>query len=86
MRVNQLREQLADLKKKEVVAQTRESFLDEEKKKILNEIDTLYAAVRELSVIPDADLTPNNLSVVVAKLQKHIEDELAKSSIPRELQ
>jgi len=85
MKINQLRDQLSDLKKKEAVAQSREQFLNEEKQKLLQDIEALYKTVRELGVVPVEELTPSNLANVVSRLQKHIEDELAKSNLPKEL-
>lgn len=85
MRISQLREQLADLKKKEVIAQTREQLLDEEKQKLLGEVSELFSAVKQLGVISAEELTPSNLVNVVDKLQKHIDEELVKRNIPSEL-
>ena len=85
MTISQLRAQLADLRKKEAIAQTRESLLNEEKTKLLGEMDTLFKLVRELGVISEEDLTPSNLVNVVAKLQTHIDSEISKSTIPPEL-
>lgn len=85
MRINQLRDQLADLKKKEAVAQSREQLLDEEKQKLLGDIDNLYRMVRELGVIDPSALTPSNLSNVATLLQQHIDAELDKSNLPKEL-
>ena len=85
MRVSQLQEQLADLKKKEVIAQTREQLLDEEKQKLLGEVSELFLLVKKLGVISDEDLAPSNLTNVISKLQAHVEDELAKRNIPKEL-
>jgi len=86
MKINQLRDQLADLKKKEAVAQSREQLLDEEKQKLLGDIDNLYRMVRELGIVPQEALTPSNLSNVATLLQQHIEKELTNSSLPKELQ
>jgi hypothetical protein len=85
MRLNQLRDQLADLKKKEVIAQTREQLLNEEKQKLLGEVETLFKQVRELGVVSEEELTPSNLQTVAAKLQTYIEEEISKSKLPPEL-
>ena len=85
MTISQLRAQLSDLKKKEAIAQTRESLLNEEREKLLGEMDTLFKLVRKLGIIPEEDLTPSNLPNVTAKLQAHIDSEIAKSIIPEEL-
>ena len=85
MTLSQLREQLTDLKKKEVIAQTRESLLNEEKQKLLGEMDTLFKLVRELGVVSEEELTPSNLSNVATKLQTYIDNEISKSTIPPEL-
>jgi leucyl aminopeptidase len=85
MKINQLRDQLADLKKKEAVAQSREQLLDEEKQKLLGDIDNLYRMVRELGIVPPEALTPSNLSNVATLLQQHIEKELTSSNLPKEL-
>jgi hypothetical protein len=85
MKINQLRDQLADLKKKEAVAQSREQLLDEEKQKLLADIDDLYRMVRELGVIAPEALTPSNLSNVATLLQQHIDKELMQSNLPKEL-
>jgi hypothetical protein len=85
MRVDQLREQLADLRRKEVIAQTREQLLNEEKQKLLAEVSELFVSVKTLGVISDEELTPGNLSAVVDKLQAHIDAELAGRNIPQEL-
>lgn len=85
MRLNQLREQLTDLKKKETIAQTREVLLVEEKQKLLGEMDILFKLVKELGVVSEEELTPSNLTNVALKLQSYIESEIAKSSLPEEL-
>ena len=85
MHLSQLREQLADLKKKEAVAQTREQLLLEEKEKILKEISELYRLVKNQNIVPEESLTPENLSNVINKLQSYIDSEIVKSSIPPEL-
>ena len=85
MRVDQLREQLSDLKKKETIAQTREALLNEEKVKLLTEIDVVLKLVKELGVVPEDQLTPNNLPALILTIQQHIETELSKSSVPSEL-
>ena len=85
MSINQLRDQLADLKKKEAVAQSREQLLDEEKQKLLADINNLYRMVRELGIVPSEALTPSNLSNVATLLQQHIDKELAQSNLPKEL-
>jgi leucyl aminopeptidase len=86
MRLSQLRDQLADLKKKETIAQTKEQLLIEEKQKLLDYVEELYTLVRKLNIVPEEDLTPSNLVTVSAKLQSYIESEISKSNIPIELQ
>lgn len=85
MKLNQLRDQLSDLKKKETIAQTREALLIEEKQKLLTEMTNLFKLVKELGVLSEEELTPSNLSGVAAKLQEHIDSEISKSGIPPEL-
>lgn len=85
MKIDQLRDQLADLKKKEAVAQSREQLLDEEKQKLLADIDELYRTVKKLGVVAAEALTPSNLSNVVTLIQQHIDKELAQSNLPKEL-
>lgn len=85
MTLSQLRAQLSDLKKKETIAQTRESLLIEEKQKLLTEMENLFKLVEELGVISKEELTPSNLSNVSAKLQTYIDNEISKSGIPPEL-
>ena len=85
MQLSQLRNQLAELKKKETIAQTREQVLLEEKQALLSSVEELYALIRPLSIVPEEDLTPNNLANVVSKLQSYIDDEISRSSIPQEL-
>lgn len=85
MTLIQLRSQLADLKKKETIAQTREAVLIEEKQELLDEMTDLFKLIRELGVISEEDLTPSNLSNVTAKLQAFIEQEISKSHLPSEL-
>ncbi len=85
MTLSQLRAQLSDLKKKETIAQTRESLLIEEKQKLLTEMENLFKLVEELGVISKEELTPSNLSNVSSKLQTYIDNEISKSGIPPEL-
>ena len=84
--LNHLRDQLADLKRKEVIAQTREQLLVEERQKLLMEVAEFYEQVQKLNLISKEELTPNNLSVVVDKLQSYINSEITKVDIPQELQ
>lgn len=85
MNLPQLRNQLADLKKKEVIAQTREQLLIEEKQKLLGSVEEFYGLVRDLNIVAEEDLTPSNLSEVVLKLQSYIDSEISKSNLPQEL-
>lgn len=85
MKISQLKEQLADLKKKETIAQTREQLLEEEKQKLLREIEDLFKDIKKADVIPSEDLHPGNLPAVVVKLQTYIDSEVAKCNLPLEL-
>lgn len=85
MRIDQLRSQLDDLKKKETIARTREQLLLEEKEKLLGEMESLFASVRKLGLFKEDELTPANLSAVVSSLQEYITSEIASSQIPKEL-
>lgn len=82
MRLKQLREQLASLKKDEAIVQTREQVLKEDRERLLAEISALYIELRKLEIFPEQDLTPGNLSNVVIKLQEKIDAELSKLTIP----
>ncbi len=84
-KLNQLKSQLDDLKKKEVIAQTREQLLVEEKRKLLEEIEVLFKSIRELNIVAEEDLTSSNLSNIVNKLQTYTDQELSKNDIPQEL-
>ena len=84
-KLSQFQSQLADLKRKEVIAQTKEQLLVEEKQKLLNEVNEFYSLVRKLDIVPESELTPGNLSAVTTKLQNYIDSEVAKSNIPQEL-
>lgn len=81
-----LQEQLTDLQKKEIVAQTREQYLQEEKEKLLEEAEELLSAVKELGIVPIEELTPARLSQVVEQLHIYVEKESMKINIPTELQ
>jgi len=85
VRVIDLQKKLEDLRKKETIAQTREQLLDEEKVKLLSDIQELLTEVEVLDLLSKEDLTPQNLTAVVDALNKHIEAEVEKSSIPKEL-
>lgn len=81
----ELRNQLAELKKAETVAQTREQLLAEEKQVLLAEIQSVLLEVEKLGILPKADLNAQNLTNVVAGLYAHIESEIAASQVPAEL-
>ena len=85
MTSSQLRQQLDDLKKKEAIAQTREQLLLEDKSKLLEEVATLFKSIKKLEIIPEEELTTENLQGVISKLQNHIDSEIKKSTIPLEL-
>ena len=85
MLINQLRDRLAELKKKEAIAQTREQLLGEEKQKLLEEVEALYSIVKDLQLVPDEELTPDNLVGVIEELQEHMDKLLKKVTIPQEL-
>ena len=85
MTSSQLRQQLDDLKKKEALAQTREQLLLEDMSKLLEEVATLFKSIKKLEIIPEEELTTENLQGVISKLQNHIDSEIKKSTIPPEL-
>lgn len=85
MHLSQLRDQLADLKKKEAIAQTREQILNEDRGRLLTEVEGLYAEIRKLEILPEEKLTPGNLSNVITELQTVVDTELSKMTIPPEL-
>jgi len=83
--IKDLRSQLSDLRKKETVAQTREQVLNEEKERILVDLQTLFTEVEKLNIVSKEELVSNNLNNVIDKLYKYIESEITKSNIPKEL-
>ena len=85
MRIIELRNQLAELRKKETVAQTRQQLLDEEKTDLLMEVQELLNEIKKLNIVSEEELTSQNLSNVVEKIKCHIETEISKSQIPKEL-
>lgn len=85
MRLNQLQAQLAELKKSEAIAQTREQVLNEERSRLLVEVTNLYKDLRKLNLFSEEELTPANLQNVVNKLQEKIDVEVAEVIIPPEL-
>lgn len=85
MRLKQLRDRLAELRKNEAVAVTREQVLSEEKERLLSDINVLYAELNKLEIFREGELTPGNLSSVISTLQNLIDTELAKLSIPKDI-
>ena len=85
MKLKQLQSQLDELRKKEAIAQTKEQLLNEEKDQLLTEVEELFKKVRPLDIIPDDDIAVNNLSNIIDQIEEHINEEIAKSSIPPEL-
>jgi hypothetical protein len=73
--INNLRDQLAELKRQETIAQTREQMLNTEKEELLVSINTILAEVKALNIIEEEDLNPHNLSLILDKLKNHIERE-----------
>ena len=80
-----LREQLAEAKRAETIAQTREQMLTEEKQKLLIEIQAVLVEIEKIGLFSREELTPVNLPNIILKLYSHIETEIEQSKIPREL-
>ncbi len=74
--VVQLRSQLAEFQKQETVAQTREQLLNDEKVKLLDDINALLVQLEKLSLLPKGDLTPQNVPMILEKLYEHIQNEV----------
>lgn len=85
MKINQLRQQLDELKKKEAIAQTKEQFLNDEKKLLLREVNQLLEVIKPLGIVSDSLCTPSNLSEITSEISRYIESEITKSNIPQEL-
>ena len=85
MKLKDLQKRLADIKQKEVVAQTRETLLNEEKEKLLVSINELYDRIRPLKLMSEEELSPQNLTAVVEKIKAHMEADISESLIPPEL-
>lgn len=81
----ELRNQLAELKKAETIAQTREQVLNEEKQNLLSEISTLFSELEKYNLFSKEELVPNNLQNVANKLYSYVESEIVESKIPQEL-
>jgi hypothetical protein len=80
--IEDIRNRLDDLKKKEAVVGTREEYLAEEKNKLLLEVNNLFESLKATGYFTPEELTSQNLEGVMSKLYKIIEDELKLSELP----
>ena len=85
MKLKQLRSRLDELKKNEAIAQTREQLLNEEKEQLLSEVMKLLSSIRLLKIVPEENISSNNLMLIIKEVEDYMETEIAKSSIPPEL-